>query len=63
MIAGQPFPHLLYHFVLTYSNWECGIDLPERELRVPERRRAERAVAPGWRTARASHRQPLGGHP
>lgn len=21
-IAGQPFPHLLYHFVLTYSNWE-----------------------------------------
>jgi transposase len=22
MIAGQPFPHLLYHFVLTYSNWE-----------------------------------------
>lgn len=23
-IAGQPFPHLLYHFVLTYSNWEAG---------------------------------------
>ena len=22
-IAGQPFPHLLYHFVLTYSNWEA----------------------------------------
>ena len=22
MIAGQLFPHLLYHFVLTYSNWE-----------------------------------------
>jgi transposase len=22
LIAGQPFPHLLYHFVLTYSNWE-----------------------------------------
>jgi transposase len=21
-IAGAPFPHLLYHFVLTYSNWE-----------------------------------------
>lgn len=21
-IANQPFPHLLYHFVLTYSNWE-----------------------------------------
>ncbi|MFQ5741591.1 MAG: IS21 family transposase [Acidobacteriota bacterium] len=22
-IAGQPFPHMLYHFVLTYSNWEA----------------------------------------
>jgi len=21
-IAGVPFPHLLYHYVLTYSNWE-----------------------------------------
>jgi hypothetical protein len=24
-MAGQPFPHLLYHFVLTYSNWETGM--------------------------------------
>jgi uncharacterized tellurite resistance protein B-like protein len=23
-VGGQPFPHLLYHFVLTYSNWETG---------------------------------------
>jgi len=23
-LAGQPFPHLLYHLVLTYSNWETG---------------------------------------
>jgi len=23
-IDGHPFPHLLYHFVLTYSNWETG---------------------------------------
>lgn len=23
-IAGVAFPHLLYHFVLTYSNWETG---------------------------------------
>lgn len=23
-IAGEPFPHLLYHFTLTYSNWETG---------------------------------------
>lgn len=24
-IQGQSFPHLLYHFVLTYSNWETGM--------------------------------------
>jgi hypothetical protein len=23
-IAGEPFDHLVYHFVLTYSNWEAG---------------------------------------
>ena len=23
-IQGEPFDHLLYHFVLTYSNWETG---------------------------------------
>lgn len=23
-IAGQPFNHMVYHFVLTYSNWETG---------------------------------------
>lgn len=23
-LAGQPFPHLLFHLVLTYSNWETG---------------------------------------
>jgi hypothetical protein len=23
-ILGQSFPHLIYHFVLTYSNWETG---------------------------------------
>lgn len=24
-IVGQPFDHLVYHFVLTYSNWETGM--------------------------------------
>ncbi len=24
-IQGEPFPHLLYHFVLAYSNWESGM--------------------------------------
>jgi len=23
-IAGEPFAHLIYHFVLPYSNWEAG---------------------------------------
>ena len=23
-INGTPFPHMIYHFVLTYSNWESG---------------------------------------
>ena len=23
-IAGEPFDHMIYHFVLTYSNWETG---------------------------------------
>lgn len=23
-ISGRHFPHMLYHFVLTYSNWETG---------------------------------------
>ena len=23
-MAGRPFEHLVYHFVLTYSNWETG---------------------------------------
>jgi ribosomal protein S21 len=23
-IAGEPFSHLIYHFVLAYSNWETG---------------------------------------
>ncbi len=30
VIGGEAFPHLLYHFVLTYSNWEsvmvCGAE-------------------------------------
>jgi len=23
-LGGQPFDHMIYHFVLTYSNWETG---------------------------------------
>jgi hypothetical protein len=31
-IAGQPFPHMLYHFVLTYSNWETGTVCPSESF-------------------------------
>src|SRR6202049_677470 len=56
-IPGQPFPHLLYHFVLTYSNWEyvrvcfsesfasisAGLQDAFGELgAVPERHRTDR---------------------
>lgn len=59
-IAGQPFEHLAYHFVLTYSNWEwatvCfsesfeslseGLQCALWELGgVPERHRTDRLSA------------------
>lgn len=31
-IAGQPFAHLLYHFVLTYSNWEAASICPSESF-------------------------------
>jgi len=31
-IADQPFPHLLYHFVLTYSNWEYASICPSESF-------------------------------
>lgn len=31
-IQGLPFPHLLYHFVLTYSNWETGMACPSESF-------------------------------
>jgi hypothetical protein len=56
-IQGQSFPHLIYHFVLTYSNWETakvcfsesfeslseGLQNALWELgKVPERHRTDR---------------------
>jgi hypothetical protein len=32
MIGGQPFAHMLYHFVLTYSNWETGTICPSESF-------------------------------
>lgn len=31
-IAGEPYPHLLYHFVLTYSNWEWAMSCPSESF-------------------------------
>src|ERR1039458_4198880 len=31
-LAGQTFEHLVYHFVLTYSNWETGTDRKSTRL-------------------------------
>mgnify|MGYP005815900311 CR=1 FL=1 len=31
-VGGQPFPHMLYHFVLTYSNWETGTICPSESF-------------------------------
>ena len=31
-IAGEPFAHLLYHFVLTYSNWEWAQICPSESF-------------------------------
>lgn len=31
-IEGRPYPHLLYHFVLTYSNWETGTICPSESF-------------------------------
>lgn len=31
-LGGQPFEHLIYHFVLTYSNWEAGRVCPSESF-------------------------------
>jgi hypothetical protein len=37
-IAGEPFPHLVYHFVLTSSNVEAARICTSRDLRGPWQR-------------------------
>ena len=31
-IGGEPYAHLYYHFVLTYSNWEWGLLVPSESF-------------------------------
>jgi len=51
----QPFDHLVYHWVLTYSNWEIDHDLFFGEFRESQRGVSERRVAVGWRSPAAPH--------
>ena len=37
-ISGEHFKHLIYHFVLTYSNWETGTICFSESYEVPVRR-------------------------
>jgi Mu transposase-like protein len=41
-ISGQTFEHLIYHFVLTYSNWETGTICYSESLE---------SVSEGWQNA------------
>ena len=60
-INGSPFAHLIYHFVLTYSNWETGTHLLLGEPGEPQRGLAERVVGTGRRAATAPHGSADGG--
>ena len=54
-VGGQAFDHLVYHFVLTYSNWESITICFFRELREPQRRASKRGLGIGLRARAALH--------
>jgi len=56
-IGGQTLDHLVYHLVLTYSNWEPARSAIPRVWKA-ERRLAKRRLGVGGDARRASHRQP-----
>ena len=56
MIAGQPFAHLLYHFVMVYSRpGTCRCGSGRRELHGFGREPATGPLVGGWRAAQPSH--------
>ena len=55
-IQGQPFDHLIYHFVMTYSNWEVGHGVLLGKLREPECGLSKRGVE----ARRSTERSPDG---
>ena len=46
-LAGQSFDHLVYHFVLTYSNWETGTVCFSEKFREPQPGAPERPLGTG----------------
>ena len=55
-IAGEPFDHLIYHYVLSYSNCETGTTCFSESFEELEYGSAECALR-AWRGAKvASHR-------
>ena len=53
-LAGQPFDHLMYHFVLTYSNWEtCTVCFSESFESLAK---ACRTRCGNWAACPAEHR-------
>ena len=74
-IAGVPFDHLLYHFVLPYSNWETAticfsesFESLSEGLQIPQRREGIGRGCAGsserpFECGSAKHRQPQRLHP
>lgn len=63
VIAGEPFTHLLYHFVLTYSNWESVSICPSESFEALSAGMQTAFLRLGRRAGRASYRQLVGGNP
>ena len=60
MIAGQPFAHLLYHFVMVCSRWEhVGVVLGGESFTALAENLQQALWRLGWRAAQPPHRQPL----
>ncbi len=55
IIGGQSFDHLLYHFVLTYSNWESVTVCFSESFEKPRRRTSRRPVGIGRRARTTPH--------
>ena len=62
-IAGTPFDHLIYHFVLTYSNWETGTICFAESFESLSEGLQNALWRTGRRAAAAPHRPADGGGP